>query len=547
MPLTARPSSRTVGAVAAISPDGQRLAVRSSSSSGAELLVHDLSTGETRQLAGTGITSSPFFSHDGRWLLFLGENGQLRKIPVEGGPSQTLADARILFGAEWTTDDRIVYTPNYSEGLWTVSADGGPAERLTTPDPQSGELGHWWPDVLPDGSAVIYTEYRVPLDRATVAAYSFASGERTVLVEGATNGRYVPTGHLLYFREGALQAVRFDPDRLEVLSSPAVVADGIAYVPASSSLLAAASDTGTLMYWRERDWQAPTRVISIDRQGSTAILDPEFHRYSDPALSPDGRRLAVAIDDGVRNLWVLDLERGTRTRATSDPVEQFQPMWTPSGEQLVYAQEDPDFEVYRIRADGTGQPEALTDSPLDEVPGSIAPDGTIAFVVNDPESGFDIWVLDPAGDSEPRPFRRSMFGDQTPSFSPDGRWLAYTSNDSRRDEVYVEPFPGPGARAQISTDGGSGPVWARDGGTLYYWRGDTLVAADVDPEAAFEVRGETELLTVQRERGSAFHAGFDAMPGGGLAILEPDPAAPPLQLQLVLNWFDEVARRVPPE
>jgi serine/threonine-protein kinase len=399
--------------------------------------------------------------------------------------------------------------------------------------------------VLPDGRAVLYTVYREPLASATVSVYSFESGERKVLIEGATNGRYLRSGHLAFVRERALQVVTFDLERLEVVGSPAMVGDDIGYESESSTLLADVSDTGTLVYVAERDREVPSRLVAIGDDGSRAIVHEELRRYSDPALSPDGRRLALAIDDGHRDVWVLELARGAFTRVTFAPAEDFHPVWMPDGERLIYASGAPDWNMLRMRADGAGQPETVAATPLDEVPGSMLSDGTLVFTRAHPETGFDLWVLPPDDSVEPRPFRQTPFSERTPAFSPDGRWVAYTSDESRRNEVYVEPYPGPGPRVQVSADGGFGPVWARDGRTIYYWSGDTLRAASVGRQAAFPLERSADVITIPRRHISTFHADIDVLPDGRLIVLEPDPSAPPLQIQVVLNWFEEVRRRLP--
>ena len=304
-----------------ITPDGRRLVVHGFIDGRQSLLVRDLDDILFRPLADTEGVSDPAISPDGRWVSHRSGDG-LMKTPVAGGPSVVLdADSRWGLG-HWTASDTLYYSRSYRSGIWRVGAEGGNPEMLTSPDEERGELSHWWPQLLPDGEHVLFTAFRTPIDRAEIVALSLTTGEQRVILSGGVHGRYVSTGHLLYAREEALLAVPFDLDRMEVTGDPVTVVSDLAMEHPDGLGGYTVSATGTLVYLPASDFSAPADLVFVARNGSETLVLPEPGLYSDPALSPDGRRIALSIRESAEpgDIFVLDLVRGTRSRLTEGAV-----------------------------------------------------------------------------------------------------------------------------------------------------------------------------------------------------------------------------------
>ncbi len=548
----------------ALSPDGRQLVYAGIRGGTQQLYVRALDSLEAKAIPGTEGAYAPFFSPDGQWIGFFAQ-GKLRKVSVTGGSSQTLADAPYGVGGSWGPDDTIFFAPFNITGLWKVSASGGQPQEVTRLDRSKGEISHRWPQVLPGGKAVLFTLMTGPgWEEHQIAAQVLETGEPRVLVQGAYTGRYVPTGpsaalrtgHLVYTRAGRLMAVPFDLARLEVSSAPPAPLAEVVNDIRGEGAPYAVSANGSLAYvaasprWLER------RLVWVDRRGSVEALPVSPRPYANPHLSPDGRRVAVQIEEATVGIWIYDLSRATLTRLTSEGSSQA-PTWTPDGKRIAYRGTRQGFRnLYWRAADGTGAEERLTTEEGIQTPGSWSPDGkSLVFYDISAATGNDIWVLPMEGDPrqagaagrKPQVFLRTPLGELSPTFSPDGRWIAYASDESGRFEVSVQPFPGPGAKTQISTEGGVEPVWARNGRELFYRNGDKMMAVDITTQPSITTGSPRLLFEGRYEFSGNGDSGYDVAPDGQrfLMIQPVEPEQPATQINVVLNWFEELKRRVP--
>jgi Tol biopolymer transport system component len=531
----------------AIAPAGDVIALALNDSTGRRLYVRDLADPVLRPVAGTNGGATPFFSPDGRSLAFT-QAGRLKKIALDGGSPIDLC-ASEWGGGAWLADGRIVLTRSYAGGLDVVDAGGGPVKPLTEPDPASGELGHWWPQVLPGGEWIVYTSWNTPIEKARIMAFSLRSGERRLLVEGGSHGLWLPTGHLTWVRDLKLMAAPFDLDKLKVAGTPEPVLDDI-YLNSSDgySNLAVGSD-GTLVYAPSSIMEYPVELVWSDRAGQVTPTGLPVGRYTSPRLSPDGRTLAVAVkEQGNTDIWLHDLQRGTRTRFTFSPTSDFNPVWSVEGRKVYYNGEEPQYTIYSRPADGSAGPTLLLKEPVDTIPTSASPDGRLlVFTRSDPVSDSDIWLLPLDGSGPTRPFIKSDFAEAKGVVSPDGRWLAYMSNESGREEVYAMRFPEGGTRVQVSIDGGDEPQWSARGDEIVFRGAGAFHATAVDLRAA-----RADDLVKGRPR-RIFSRAFDedwagaaysfTADGQRLLAVRVPPASMPATLRVVLHWFTELDER----
>ena len=402
----------------------------------------------------------------------------LKKVAVTGGPAVTLAtfDGNPL-SATWGSDDTIVVaTAGGTTGLLRVGAAGGAATTvLTRPDRAQGELDHLWPEILPGGRAVLMTITAITggLDAAQVAVLDLETGTRKVLLHGGSHAQYVPSGHLVYAVSGTLRAVAFDLGALETRGTPVpVIADmGTTFTGAAN---AAVARDGTLAYVAGggvAGLNVPRTLVWVDRQGREMPISVPPRPYLYPRLSSDATRVAVTATDQAFDIWVWDLDRTTLTRISVDPEVDNHPVWTADGRRLIFSSERAGTRnLYWQAADGTGAVERLTESPNLQNAGAVSPDGRrLIFTEAVPKMGTDLMQVELDGTHRVTPLVHSSFSERNGVVSPDGRWLAYEANDSGRFEISVRPFPDVNAgHWQVSTEGGTRPLWARNGEELFY-------------------------------------------------------------------------------
>ena len=520
----------------AVSRDGAQLAYVGVRDDERRLYYRDLTVEAARPVRGSIDAERPFFSPDGEWIGFFAA-GSLQIVPVGGGTPVKLAEAPGPRGGSWSEDDVIVFAPLPRAGLSRVSADGGTAEPLTVLDVGRGETAHRQPRFLPGGKAVVFMAEDTNR-KSWVIVLSLETGERHVLVEDATHPRYSASGHLLYRQGDATMAAPFDLARQELLGP------GVPVLPNEATLLTL-SDTGTLVYLADALSDEARELVWVTRDGQEEPLAAPARKYSHPQLSPDGRRVAVEVDEpGSRNIWLYDIGQETPLTPLTFNGGYGWPVWTRDGVHVTYASNrlDTGWDVHWTRADGSAADEVLWGPALLQAPRSWAPDGqTLVFRQVDPSSGHDIWLFTLAGNTS-RPWLETAAMESFPALSPNGQWVAYVSDESGPREVYVRPLSGNG-QWLVSTDGGVEPVWSRDSRELFYWKGDQLYAVRIGSGETFQ-HGTPMLLFERAHRAGTFSPGYDVDPAGQrFLIVERQSAVS--QLDLIMNWFDELQRLVP--
>jgi Tol biopolymer transport system component len=560
-PLPPRPVSRTVITLppgqrlaglgqpaVALSPDGTHLAYVAIQGGTQQLYLRSMDSLEARPIPGTEGATEPFFSPDSQWLGFFAGQ-KLKKVSVSGGAALTLGNAAYPGGASWGSQGIIAFAPTTVSVLQQVSDAGGVPEPLTRLE--KGELSHRWPEFLPGGNALLFAASPIVGNwiNTKVAVQPIGMGERRNLIQGATQPRYAPSGHLVYAQGGNLMAVPFDPQRLEVTGAAVPAVEGVLQSSTSGAAQYTFSATGSLVYVPGSIQSAQRRLVWVSRSGEEHPVAAPARAYRTPQLSPDGRRLAVTIEEQDSQVWLYDLARETLTRLTFGGSANIGSAWTRDGKRIAFQsnKEEPQSIFWQL-ADGSGGLERLTASANNPYPMSWSPDGQLlAFVEVNPNTGWDIWVLQ-LGDRKAQPFLRTPFNESVPRFSPDGRWLAYISNESSRYEVYVQPYPGPGGKWQISTEGGTEPAWNPNGRELFYRSGDKMVAVDIATQPSFTAGKPRVLFEGQYLPTPATAPNYDVSPDGQrFLMLKPSEAEQaPTQINVVLNWFEELKRRVPP-
>ena len=435
-----------------------------------------------------------------------------------------------------------------SSGLLRVPDAGGIPQTITALDFDQGEIGHYWMDLLPGDKAVLFTAWSGSLNTARIAVQSIDSGDKTILAEG-TNPRYASTGHVVFAREGLLWAVPFDLDRLEVTGSAVPVLEGVRVNLGGWAQFAFARD-GSLVYIPRLT--IANELVWVDREGKTTPLTKTIRGFMDPRFSPDGEYLSVTVDDGVRNtdIWLYEIARRTFTPLTFGEPSAW-PIWTLDGKQITFGfGQIGASDVFSVPADGSGEPERLTTSEIEmgQLPSSWSPDGVLAYQEGPSSRSQDIWVLSPEGEGKAEPFVVTEFSESHPMFSPDGRWIAFTSNRSGRNEVYVKPYPGEGGIVPISTEGGNQPLWARDGEELFYRNGNQMMVVSVQTQPTF--KPETPRLLFEGSYNYSYAnltANYDVTPDGQrfVMIKESEEELTATSINVVQNWFEELKRLVP--
>jgi serine/threonine-protein kinase len=525
------------GAPLAISPNGAYVAFTANNKRMRRMaFVRQTDQQPTRELSGTELSTSLFFWPDETALGVNASDGTLRKVSLKDGKVVTLAtNVDYNSGATVGSDGSIVYVRERT--LWTLPSGGGEPVRLTTLNPQAQESAEQWPVFLPDGRTVLFTSFSSDTPGAHIEAVTLANGQRVTLVADAAFPMYAPGGTLIFLRGGALFAARLDPGALKLAGEPVRMVDQVA-VTSSGAPIAAVSANGTLVY-AAADATAAT-LVSVTRQGVETPLQGEPRSYSAPRLSPDGQRVVVA-SDGSR-LWMRDSIRGLFTPLTPPETNTGWPVWTPDGRVLYRSISG----VHWVGTDGRGGGGIIVGTSQQDVPCSVSPDGTtLAFLRISPDTQTDIYTLGLNGRSAPQPLVRTPAFEGGPRFSPDGRWIAYASNESGRFQVYIRPFPGPDRRFQVSTEGGTFPVWSRKGDELFYRDGHRLMAVRIsgltavtptisNPEFLFERRYQAAGTTI---------AGYDvSLDGQSFIFVKPEPIAN--QLNVRLNWFGDLERHL---
>lgn len=526
-----------------------------------QLFMRQLDKLENTPIPGTEGGIAPFLSPDDRWIGFWKE-GKIWKLPIEGGVPQDLCEAAFFFGASWGDDDTIVFASHVNSGLFRISSQGGEPEVITEPAPEQNEHSHRLPYLLPNGKGVLFTIMRFSMDMEPHIAILDNSNQKwRTLVENASDACYIPTGHLVFLRRGTLMAVAFDIQKLEVSGQPVPVIPNVMHLlnsNASVSCTAAGqyniSNSGSLVYVPGGIIpDAQNLLVWIDQEGNEELITSQISSYLAPKLSPDGQKILYRTLGSERHIWVYDIDRDISTRVFSEGLANY-PIWTPDGIGIVFgwAEAVPPWNIFMMPTDGSKGIERLTTSQYHQYPSSISPDGNLmAFTENifdDAGFNLDIYIYN-FRDKSITPFAASEYSESFPEFSPDGRWIAYNSNEDGRSEVYVCPSSGTGETIKVSREGGGAPLWARSGKQIFYRRNiDQMWTVDIQTEPYLSAGKPRFLFEKKGLSASAPSRGYDISLDDQRFLMvkveerEPQPVT---EMILIQNWFQEIKRRVP--
>jgi serine/threonine-protein kinase len=552
-----------------ISPDG-RIVVYVASPTGS-LMVRALDELEAVPLRGVAAASSPFLSPDSRWIGFFSQlaGGDLKKVSIMGGPA--LALGRYLGtprGATWGSDDTIVFATNdLSTGLLRVPAGGGEPKVLTKPDRTRGEQDHWFPSMLPGNRAVLYTIAPTDgiTDNSQIGLLDLTTGESHTLIRGGSHAQYIDPGYLVYASAGSLRAVRFDLARLAVSGDPVPVVDQVMTFGTGAGLFEV-SRNGTLVFvggGAANGIGTPRSLVWVDRRGKEEPIPAPTRTYVFARLSPDGHSVAVDIRDQDNDIWIFDLNRPTLRKLTFNPGPDSWPIWTPDGRRIVFSSTrgsaTQQGNLFWQAADGTGTAERLTTSANIQQPHAFSPDGQNIIVYElVPSAASDLTLLpigtlsgkSPTGKLETKPLIHSPASDSAGEISPDGNFIAYHSQESGQNQVYVRPFPNVDTgRWQISTDAGTRPAWAANGRELFYMNADgAVMAVPIQTEPTFSAGNPTKLFDGQWFRGQSGRS-YDVAKDGRFLMIKDvatnEQGSAAATMTVVVNWVEELKQKLP--
>ncbi len=546
------------GNAAAITPDGKNIVYVGEAGSVRQLYIRPIDDLRARAVPGTIGATAPFLSPDNKWIGHFHADGTLRKVPIDGGPSTTLMTARNRTGASWAANESIVVGANGKvRGLTVVSANGGEPRALTNPDTLHGDFEHANPLVLEDGETVLFTSFgRGQTFRLGIA--SLSKGTHALLDVGGLVPIGVVDRNLLFIRpDGALMAIPVDLSRGRTSGNAIPLVDGITALPLSAFL----SRNGTLVYVRGN---SSTILSLVDSRGDTKPVIPEARLYQNPKLSPDGKQIAVSIGVQPNNdIWIYDLASRTLTKLSSGGNNE-RPEWTPDSRRVLYRSDrDGETTIWWQAADGSGSAERLLPKGVEANEGIITPDGkTLLYRIDSTTTRRDIWMMALGGDRKLQPLLTDPYEELAPRVSPNGKWLAYASDQSGQYEVYVRPFPEPGGRWQVSDGGGGEPIWSHDGRRLFYRSGGSsslgssaglsgivgsgLSVATVSMTPSFSVTGRQRLFEGDYLT-SRTHQNYDVTRDDQHFLMLQPVDAEGMQVIVVVDWVKELRARIAAE
>ena len=530
-----------------LSPDGQRLAFRATAGSIGSVWLRSLDALDAAPVGGTeGASGTPGWSPDGGFLAFFAD-GKLKTVSVEGGEPVTLADAASGSGVTWNADGTIVFAPTAQSGLLRVSSAGGVPSPVTELSP--GDLGHVFPRFLPDGRHFLYL-VRAPAPRKGIYVASLDAPEGTYIRAAREKALYSPPGFLLFLADGAMMAQAFDASRLELSGEPIRVAESVAFVSTTGRASYDVSASGTLVY-RVSGVLGASQPILVDRSGAMISTAGDPGDYQTARLSPDGSRVAVELHDlrtGTGDLWTIDLTRkNSATRLTFDGMHNTAAVWSPDSTQLVFTGRPDGVRNLHIKpVDGSSPDEPLLERSSDRNPTDWSRDGRqILYEYQDGNpANWDLWTLQ-MPERTPAPFLQTAFDERTGRFSPDGQWVAYTSNETGRDEIYVRSFPDATGMVKISVDGGTAPRWGLDGEELFFVDADgaiRVVSVETSETLAY---GVPRILFTPDMRGPSRNR---LTTDGQRFFIVPNPPGlvqAELPITIVENWVSLLTRGTP--
>ena len=499
------------------------------------LWVRPIGSLESRELAGTDGARMPFWSPDGRFIAFFAD-GKLKKIEAAGGPPEALADAPAPSGGSWGTPDTIVFVPHDYDGLFRVSARGGPVERITSLSP--GDEAHRWPVVLPDGDRVLFLVDANQTEGHWMALTSLSSRKITHLAHAISTLAFAPPDRVLFVKSGSLVAQRIDLAGAKIAGDPEPVGESVLpigenhrfdfSVSTSGLLLYQSADPNMQFFWLDRSGR---RLQSLGGPGRYGLFD----------IAPDGSRTAfekLDADGRNENIWTLDLARGIESRVTSGKAADFSPVWMPpDGRTIVFSslRSGANGDIYSTPASGGAEDRKLFAAPVAGASAStVSPDGkTLVYGTRATDTRDDLWTF-PLGGGKPSPLRVTRFAETAAQFSRDGKWLAFVADDTGRDEVYVRSAADPSLQVQISTNGGERPRWRRDGKEIYFVSGPTVMAAALSARPELHADPPRSLFTL-----TGMFSDYDVSADGQrfLVTVPPRDSAEPIAVA-VLDWME---------
>jgi serine/threonine protein kinase/Tol biopolymer transport system component len=522
---------------------------------GSQIYVRPIDQQDARPIEGA-VGDAPFFSPDGKWLGFWhAPTRTLRKVALSGGAPVKICGAESgVSGAAWGQDDTIVFA---WFDLFRVPAAGGDPKLLLKVDEKNGERFYRHPSFLPGGKAILFTistEDTESYDNGRIAVLSLETGEKKIVLEGGFSARYSPSGHLVYAREGKLMAVPFDLRKLQVTGPPVPVLDGVFMSTNTGMAAFSISSNGGLVYAAGGVEGGVRSPVWVDRKGGATPLPLPARSYLHPRLSPDERQLAIEVEGPAHDFFTYDFSRGALTKLSFDGASHW-PMWTPKGDRLTFRSwKTGTMTMWWMPVDRSSPPELLTNIGSMQSPESWSPDGkTLAFTqMDEPQNAVDVYVLSLDGDRKPRALLKSRFAEGSPKFSPDGKWLAYSSDESGQPEIYAMAFPGPGPTIQISTSGGTDPVWRPKGGEIYYRNGDQMLAVTITNAKQLTVSKPTLLWSGHYMAGVGSSCGmsgptsanYDVTADGQRFLMIEDKAQDVVgrQLNVIPGWSEDLKR-----
>ena len=536
----------------AVSPGGRQFALVSGKETDKPTIwIHSLDSPVSRQLAGTDGAYGPFWSPDGRFLGFFAD-GKMKRISATGGPVQTICSATAALGGAWAPDGTIVFAPGNRTPIYRVPAAGGTPEPISSIDSTRKQNSHRLPSFLPDGRRFLYTARSDVKENTGVYVGSLDSKETKWLFAAQSNAVYSPPGYILFVQDNNLMAQPFNASSLALSGEPfPLVADVMQNVTSARGTVSVSADGTVLDYIGA----SPNleQLAWFDQTGKRLepLGQPQTFRES-LQLSPDSKHVALVIpdaDSGNRDIWLMDTAGGTKTRLTTHPANDWYPHWSPDGSEIIFASDrDGASSLYRKAANGAGDDELVLKSelPNNQFPTDWSADGRFVAVTRDaPRTLVDIWILPMFGDRKPYPWLETPFMEESPIFSPDGKWVAYSSNESGDFEIYVNAF-GKSGKQRVSTNGGRLPRWRRDGRELFYMEGTSMMGVAITPGDSFEVHPPVHLFNACTAPANGYDYHYDVSGDGRRFLFRCSvPQVTQLQINVWINWLDELKRREP--
>jgi eukaryotic-like serine/threonine-protein kinase len=525
----------------AISPDGSTIVYSAyNEDRKIQLYLRKLDSFESTAIPGTEDGSTPFFSPNGEQLGFVTLDNKLKKVALGGGGSVVLASQAAVIGGSWADDDIIYFQKSFASGVYAVSAGGGQPRQVTKPAGTDDRV-HLWPAALPGNIGLIFTVWTgKSFNEARIEALSFKTGKRRVLVDGGTDAHYLGNGYLAYAHSGTLFVVGFDPERLEVKGTPAPVIQGLMMGASNGDAVFGVSRNGTLVFQPGTLTSFQRNLLWVERSGKATPITPEVKPYASPAISPDGRQIALTLESSSFDVWIYDLGRDTLTKV-SFGSDDYRPHWSPDGKMLAYdSSKSGHQQVYVKRGGGQASEQVVTDGPEDKQLYDWTKDGReVIFGRQNKDTGWDLYAAAIEGDHKPRPLVEASFNQVQAQVSPDGKWLAYVSDESGEDEVFVQALDDPGTRVQVSRETGIAPRWTRSGNELLYRMKDRLMSVKITSGPTFSPSKPSVLFADKKEWN-----GYDVAGDGRLVVTrDAEDQGSGNQINVVLHWFDEVKAR----